>query len=170
MKLYLIRHADAVPLELVTGDDAARPLTEAGIAQAKGLASALSRHGIALDAVATSPLLRATQTAEALMPLVINGATPVQLEWLAPGCRRRKLAKAIQALELQSLALVGHMPDLSDFAAWLIGSRKAHIDFAKAAVAHIVCEDGPEKGGGVLHWLLPPEWQSAAPMKAQAEA
>jgi phosphohistidine phosphatase SixA len=53
---------------------------------------------------------------------------------------------------------VGHQPDLGEFAAWLIGSKKAQIDIAKAGVAFIHCEKEVTKGGGSLEWLVPPEW------------
>ena len=61
---------------------------------------------------------------------------------------RRKLARVLRALQCDSVALVGHQPDLGDFAAWLVGSRKAQIDFAKGGVAHLVCHDNPGKGAG----------------------
>ena len=53
--------------------------------------------------------------------------------------------------------LIGHMPDLADFLGWLIGSRKAQIDMAKAGVAYVTCED-VRKGDGTLEWLLTPDW------------
>ena len=51
---------------------------------------------------------------------------------LAPGGKAKKLARFLRKFGGESVGLVGHMPDIGDWAAWLIGSRKAHIDFAKA--------------------------------------
>src|SRR5439155_26342392 len=68
MDLFLIRHAEAAPLGSAgVQDDAERPLTRAGRASCKPLAEALQRIGVRLDRVATSPLLRARQTAEELL-------------------------------------------------------------------------------------------------------
>jgi phosphohistidine phosphatase SixA len=53
---------------------------------------------------------------------------------------------------------VGHQPDLGEWTAWLIGSKKAHIDLAKAGVAFLACPDGTRKGGGSLVWLVTPDW------------
>jgi phosphohistidine phosphatase len=160
MDLYLIRHADALPLgEQGITEDAVRPLSDEGTAQSRALAAALTRRGIQLDALVSSPLLRAHQTAEG----ILNGlAQPRPGTWqcnaLAPGGKRRKLGRFLRELKGNSIALVGHQPDLGRLAAWLIGSKKAQIDFAKAGIAHITCPEGPDKGKGILLSLMTPEW------------
>jgi phosphohistidine phosphatase len=163
MDLFLIRHADAAPLgEGGVQDDAERPLTEAGKAQCKVLSAALQRVGVRLDCVATSPLLRARQTAELLLE---NWPAPLPelalCEALAPGVKARKLARFLMKKGAGSIALVGHMPDLADHAAWLIGSKKAQIELAKAGVAHVECEKLPAKGSGILTWLVNTAWCEA---------
>ena len=165
MELYLIRHGEARPLAgSDVQDDAERPLTDTGHAQAQGLAAALQRHGVHLDQVVSSPLLRARQTAEGLMQ---NWKTPLPelllCDALAPDtARSRKVTKFLLKLTAKSLALVGHMPDLADYAEWLIGSKKAQIAIAKGGVARIDCEgEVPDKGTGTLTWLITPEWCKA---------
>lgn len=164
MDLYLIRHADALPLgEGGASEDSDRPLSEAGKAQAHGLATALQRCGVHPALVLCSPALRAKQTAEEMLAKWSGTAPPLKdCEELALGGRARKLANAIRRLGSESMALVGHQPDLCQFAAWLIGSRKAQIDLAKAGVACIRCVDEPSKGGGVLNWLVTPVWFGTA--------
>ena len=164
MELYLIRHADAQPLgEGGIEDDAERPLTAAGQAQCRALASALQRQKAHLDKIVTSPLLRARQTAEGLA-LHWTGAAPAQevCEYLAPGGRRRKLTRFLRNLGAESVALVGHMPDLNDYLGWLIGSKKAQVDLAKAGAAHVHFDGDPDKGDGVLAWLVTPDWCAGA--------
>jgi phosphohistidine phosphatase len=160
MELYLIRHAEAVPLgENNIETDADRPLTELGQTQAKGVATGLQRKGVALQLILTSPLLRARQTAEGLVQAWSGAAPEVQVcEELTPGTKPRKLAKAIKQFEREPVALVGHEPDLSAWAAWVIGSKRAQVALAKAGVAHITCPDGVGKGGGTLLQLLTPDW------------
>ena len=50
------------------------------------------------------------------------------------------------------------MPQLGDYAAWLIGSKKMQLDIAKAGIALITCGELPSKGLGSLQWLVTPEW------------
>lgn len=160
MDLYLIRHADAVPLgEQGIEEDAERPLTEKGEAQVKTVAAGLQRRGAILNVVVTSPLRRARQTAEGILrQWAVSAPQLVVAEELAPGGQPRKLARLLRSLGAANIAVVGHQPDLNQWAAWLIGSKKAQIEIAKAGVAHITSGDGPRKGAGMLQWLVTPEW------------
>jgi phosphohistidine phosphatase len=158
--LYLIRHAEATPLgEGGVTEDADRPLTPKGEAEAKTVASGLHRKGITLSAIVTSPLLRAHQTADAMLRNLPEPAPELKVcEELAFGGKRRKLNRFIKDLGLDKVVLVGHQPDLGEFAAWLIGSKKAQIDIAKAGIACITCDSKPGQGKGTLLWLVGPEW------------
>ncbi|HTU88859.1 MAG TPA: phosphohistidine phosphatase SixA [Gemmataceae bacterium] len=160
MELYIIRHADAQPLG--EGDverDEDRPLTAKGHTQCGPLAAALQRQGVHLDRIVTSSLLRARQTAENLIQDLAAPKPELHIcDHLAPGGKRRKLTRFLIGLGAQSMAVVGHMPDLALYAGWLIGSRKAQIDLAKAGVACIHFEDEADKGTGALVWMVTPEW------------
>ena len=160
MDIYLIRHADAFRLgERGATTDEERPLTEQGEAQARRVGAGLERRGVRPAVVLTSPLVRARQTADLVASQWLAATPPVQnLKELTPGSKRRKLARALGDLAKDSVILVGHQPDLGEWAAWLIGSKKAQLDLAKAGVAHIDCEGAPDKGKGTLRWLVPPEW------------
>lgn len=160
MDLYIIRHADAQPLgEGGIDSDADRPLTAAGQKQCAPLAGALQRHAVHLDRIVTSPLLRARQTAERLLEELSAPKPELHIcDHLAPGERRRKLTRFLCGLGAQSVAIVGHMPDLGEYAGWLIGSRKVQIDLAKAGVACIHFEEEPDKGAGALVWMVTPKW------------
>jgi phosphohistidine phosphatase len=160
MDLYLIRHAEAVSLgEQDINDDADRPLTSKGEGQARELGAALKRHNIRLDKVLASTLLRAQQTAEGMLS---TGTSPspelVSSAQLAPGGRKRKLARFLNQLGANAVALVGHQPDLDILAAWLIGSKKTQLEIAKGGIAYIVCSGPVNKRSGSLAWLLTPEW------------
>ncbi|MBI3411028.1 MAG: phosphohistidine phosphatase SixA [Planctomycetes bacterium] len=160
MDLYLIRHADALALgERGITEDDDRPLSEAGEIQAQHVSKTLQKKGVSLDKLVTSPLLRARQTAEWIVK-AWNGKAPetVICDELAPGGGARKLARFLRNQGGEHVGLLGHIPHLAEWAGWLIGSKKAQIDFAKAGFAHITCGDGPRKGRGVLQWLVTPEW------------
>jgi phosphohistidine phosphatase len=160
VELYLIRHADAAPLgEGGIVDDEARPLTPKGEEQGRQLGSGFRAKGLHLDLVLTSPLLRARQTAEQMLHEWPHPAPELKVcEELAPGGKRRKLSCFLSGVGSERLGLVGHQPDLGQYAAWLIGSKKAQLDLAKAGVAYISCEQRPGKGDGTLIWLVTPDW------------
>jgi phosphohistidine phosphatase len=165
MDLYLIRHADALPLEAAhTDSDADRPLSVTGQEQARALAAGLQRRGVQLNYLITSPLARARQTAEGILRHWPEGGAVPELrvcEELAPGGKRRKLARFLGGLAGEGVAVVGHQPDLGEFGGWLLGHRKDPLDLAKAGVALVRCEDGPGKGRGYLVWLVTPDWLNA---------
>ena len=160
MDVYLIRHADALALgERGITDDDERPLSELGEEQARNAASALQRRGVVLDRFYTSPLLRARQTAEAMLRIWSRPDLELQpCLHLSPGARPRKLARFLLKQEGEKVGLVGHMPHLAIVAGWLIGDKKVQIDIAKAGVAYIICGDSPGKGMGTLHWMVAPDW------------
>jgi phosphohistidine phosphatase len=159
MDLYLIRHADAVRLGEGGGsEDAERPLSPDGVEQARQLGRALRARGVSIGLVLTSPLVRARQTAEEMLSAWGEAKPELRTcEELEPGVKSKRLARFLRDHSDEAVALVGHQPDLSQHAAWLIGSKKAQLDFAKGGIAHILCER-TGRGGGVLNWLLTPEW------------
>ncbi len=110
VRLYLVRHAKAAP-----GDpDELRPLTPEGREQARLLAERLAAETI--DAVVTSPLLRARETAEVLGRAC--GLEAVPDERLAPGASSGD-ARLAAAGRGERVVLVGHQPDFGRIAAAL---------------------------------------------------
>jgi phosphohistidine phosphatase len=101
MDLFIIRHAEAQPLgEGGIQDDADRPLTAEGHAQCGPLAAALSRHGVRLDRIITSPLLRARQTAEGVLEDLTHPKPELHIsDHLAPGGKRKKLTRCLNGLD-----------------------------------------------------------------------
>jgi phosphohistidine phosphatase len=160
MDIYLIRHADAVPLgQNGAADDAERKLTELGHAQAQALGKALQDRGVHAATVVASPLVRARQTAEGLLGAWSRPTNELMVcPALAPGGKPRKLARYLEKLNAASVVLVGHRPDIETFAAWLIGSKKARIDLEKAGAALVRSEGEPGKGCGALVWVVTPAW------------
>lgn len=163
VELYIIRHADALPLG-ANGikNDADRPLSDRGWKQADWVGRALKKRSMRLDLIATSPLVRAVQTAQQIRSVyqLTEEQVPIRDE-LTPDFRPKILAEYLNGLAAESMAIVGHQPDLSRFIGWLIGDKDVAIDMAKAAVALIQAERPLEKGAGTLMWLLTPEWMEA---------
>lgn len=157
MHLYLIRHADAVPLgEQGIESDEQRPLTPHGEEQCQALAQALKRLGVRLDALLTSPLVRARQTAERL-----GAGRAKECRPLSPGGKKRQILEQVRESKGDAVGLVGHNPDLSEMVGWFVGDKGAGIELDKSGVACIAFDGKPAKGGGVLVWLCTPEWSAA---------
>ena len=119
MRVFLIRHADAVS-EDVAGSDEDRWLSPRGREAARGLARLLREQKVELDAIVSSPLPRAVQTAE----LVADGLDYLgSIEtWrtLAPGAHPRRAAGDLPTRG-GSVAVVGHEPGISSLGALILG-------------------------------------------------
>jgi phosphohistidine phosphatase len=134
VKLYLVRHAEAVS-EDIAGSDDVRWLSARGREAARGLARLLREQHVELDAVVSSPLPRALQTAE----LVASGldflGVVEALPSLAPGCHPRRAAEELTTRG-QAVLVVGHEPTMSSLGAYLLG-RPAFPSFRTAQCAAI---------------------------------
>src|SRR3954454_25418306 len=84
-EIYFIRHGLAEDRGEAWPDDAKRPLTDEGMSRMRKAVRGLSRMGVSIDVVLTSPLVRTRQTAE----IVAAGLDPrpslVNVESLTPG-------------------------------------------------------------------------------------
>jgi phosphohistidine phosphatase SixA len=125
VRLFVVRHAEAAP-----GDpDELRPLTDAGRAAARALGDRLADHG--LDAVLSSPLLRARETAEAIARPAGLVAEPD--ERLSPGADAEAVREAV-AGRGDTVVTVGHQPDCSEIVLALSGER---VSFDPGAVHEV---------------------------------
>jgi phosphohistidine phosphatase len=111
MRLLIVRHAEAAG----GNPDELRPLSSEGREHARALGARLREEGFAADAVVSSPLLRARETAEALG----LGAPEVD-ERLAPGATPFDLRDAAIGRG-ETVVVVGHQPDCSKAVAALTG-------------------------------------------------
>jgi phosphohistidine phosphatase len=114
MRLILVRHAEAVPGH----PDELRALTRAGRGVARELGERLVADGERPDAVVTSPLLRARETATELARAA--GCPVVPDERLAPGATPADVKAAVTGRG-ERVVVVGHQPDCGLIAAALTG-------------------------------------------------
>ena len=129
MRIYLVRHGDAVPEE-DAGSDRDRWLSARGREAARVLGRLLREQAVEVDTVLASPLPRAVQTAELIA---------ASLDHLEPIATRRCLEPSahprVAAGELASLGgavlVVGHEPSISSLGAFLLG-RPAFPSFRTA--------------------------------------
>ena len=114
VQLVIVRHAEAAAGE----PDELRPLTPEGRETARALGERLAAEGVRPDAVLTSPLLRARETAQELARPA--GLEPEPDERLAPGATAESV-KSAAAERGETVVVVGHQPDCSEIAAALTG-------------------------------------------------
>lgn len=158
--VYLLRHALAV--ERGEGDpqaDAERPLTVAGRRKLRRVAAAMRAMGISFDAVISSPLVRARQTADVIVRGLRMKCEVRLTANLAPGASPAALVRELKSLkaELESVLLVGHEPDLSGLASlWLTGGAGLAMTFKKSGLCRLNVERLGARRCATLEWLLPP--------------
>lgn len=112
MRLYLVRHAHAAPGE----PDELRALTPEGRRAARELGERLAAEGVEPDAILSSPLLRARETAEELGRA--TGVTPDPDDRLGFGATAVGVLAAAEGRG-ETVVVVGHQPDCGRIAAEL---------------------------------------------------
>jgi len=153
LQLYLLSHAHAGNPAHWTGNDADRPLSAKGRAQAQQLGRFLAERGVVPDTIVSSPKLRARQTANLVADALGVGVTGD--DRLAGPFDLAALAALIDGVGGTSLMIVGHDPDFSELAATLSGA--AELPLRKGALARIDLALPVGPACGILRWLLPPE-------------
>jgi phosphohistidine phosphatase len=158
MKLYLVRHAIAETGSLTT-EDSERGLTEAGKTKMARAAQGLRKMKVRPDVILTSPLRRAHETAQ-ILAAEMPGADIEVLAELAPGAKPASVVAALRPYSARkALALVGHQPDLSYLASFLLtGSQtRLDMDFKKGAVACFQAEFSEDPAHCTLEWFVTPK-------------
>jgi len=149
MELYFLRHGEADWPNWKKDDDE-RPLTKRGKREMHEVAKFLKRAKAEPDLIVTSPLPRASQTAEiAAEHLKVKCREDKLLE---PGFGRAELERLLKKYPGESLMIVGHEPDFSEVISELTG---ASLKLSKAGVALV--ELNRSWRDGRLLWLFPPK-------------
>lgn len=155
MRLYIVRHAWAGERgDPRWPDDAERPLTHEGKERFRRVVRKLAQRGVAPHVIATSPFVRARQSAEILTKGADGKAELFNVAGLAPGEDWKQALEWARHRREEEIAFVGHMPDLGELAAALVGCRRNSIGFSKGAVAAIDFPSHPAVGEGLLCWLV----------------
>lgn len=168
MKLYILRHGDAVDHDDPRFKENERPLTPKGIQRTKLLAHTLRQMEISFDAVLSSPLTRARETAQIVMRgLRLKGKVEVT-EHLAPSGSMKGLVAEINAIRPlpASVLLVGHEPYLSGFISLLCtGGTGLVVTLKKGALCRLQLDLPDCARCAALDWLLQPRLLGFKPPK-----
>lgn len=156
MILYFLRHANAGEHLINPNKDEKRALDKEGIEQCGYIGRALAALEVQVDAVVSSPLKRATQTAS-LVGNELGYEGKLQME---PGLRPEAgLADFRKLLEKyarqEAIMVVGHNPNLSQFLGSVISDSgcEASVELKKGAVAKVEMR----RTSGTLQWCLTPK-------------
>ncbi len=160
MKLLLVRHGPAADRDLGRakgGREDLRPLTDEGRARTRAAVRGLVRVVDAPDALATSPLSRAVQTAD-VVARAFELRPAARLASLAPSSPPADLLPWLREHTRAGLvACVGHEPHLGRLASWLLtGEDRSFVHLRKAGAALLDLGPRPEPGKARLEWLLAP--------------
>ena len=152
MRLYLVRHAHAVPEE----ENARRPLSARGRKTVRQIAAFFRASGALQPGhVWHSPLWRARETAEILARgLGLSRKTLVEIPGLGPDDDPTEIVRQLEAAG-EDVALVGHEPYLGALATRLVAGRGnlPVFEFKKGAVLCL------ERTGASwqIRWYFSPE-------------
>jgi phosphohistidine phosphatase len=155
MDLFFLRHGIAGDRGDWTGDDSLRPLTSKGRSQLAAAAKVMASLGLEFDAILTSPLVRARETAE-IIAVRLGAIDRLQEEpQLEPGFDIGKLSSVLAGTGRgRTLLLVGHEPDFSRTISALVGG--GNLVMKKGGLARVALADDQPLRGELL-WLLPPK-------------
>lgn len=158
-EIILMRHGIAASAAAPAfPDDAGRPLTPDGRRKMKEAGKGLVKLRLDIDWIVTSPLLRAAETAQ-IVAAAFSVSPPLDpLESLGSGGPIESLTAYLgKRPERRRPLIVGHEPQLSEFAARLIGAgRNANLAFKKGGCCLIRFEGPPVPSQGRLMWWLTP--------------
>jgi phosphohistidine phosphatase len=160
MNIYLLRHGIATSAEEMP-NDGDRPLTAKGSKRMRKGARGIRRLGLEFDAILTSPLARAHQTADVVAEALGQQSQLAVLDALQPGNSIDDLISSLSEYKnREHLLLVGHEPLLSEAAAFLLTGKKGiglEFGFKKGAICHIEVDTIPPRSPGTLRSFLAPK-------------
>jgi phosphohistidine phosphatase len=153
MKLYFVRHAEAIARRGQVVDEH-RYLTLQGRESFRLTAKKMAKKGNMPDAIITSPLVRAVQTAEILSEaLAFEGKLVVSPE-LAPGFDVAKLRRILASFKkTHRLVLVGHETDLGEVAGTLLKLGRP-LPLKKGMVVCLKIPPAKQNPQVSLKWIL----------------
>lgn len=155
MDVYILRHGKAEDTGPGIGD-ADRRLTKKGREKIFAAGRWIAAQELRFDLIASSPLVRAQETATIIAGCLGEKTRPVTWKVLAPGGNTDTVCQLIgKHPDLHAILLVGHEPLLSALISRIItGNENAAIAMSKGALAKIRNFSATQSPSGELHWLV----------------
>ncbi len=161
MELYLIRHGIAQERDSATIDED-RALTKIGQDKTKEVAKRLYNLGLRFDTILTSPLVRSCQTAEIFTACQLTSQLQISTD-LAPNGNIHSWLKWLEQQQYppsSKLALIGHQPDLGQWASLLVwGKANEGLILKKAGIIGLTLPlAGSPIGQSQMFWVTQPKF------------
>jgi phosphohistidine phosphatase len=157
MIIYFLRHASAGQSKTNPALDAKRPLDKDGIEQSAQMGRALNALDVQVDAIVSSPLKRASQTASLVGNEIGFDSKLIFSPALQPDASFASFRDLIEKHAKQdAIMVVGHNPSLSRFLSLLLtgGVNDRLIDMKKGGVARVELSS---RRPAELDWCLTPK-------------
>lgn len=151
--VVLLRHGVAEDASPQVPDEE-RSLTADGHARMKQNAIGLERTLPRVQAIYSSPLRRAMQTALWVSKAYRSRVEVRTTEALSPGATAQQFLDLLASIDVRRAVIVGHEPNLTDNLRTLLRLPEAHsIELKKGGCYGVRLDPG---GRATLEWLLPP--------------
>ena len=162
MNLYLLRHAIAAAKDDPAFEsDSERPLTKKGIKKFRKAAQGIERLEVSFDAILSSPLIRARQTADLVAEFLGQESAVEEIPALTPDSSpERLLSELIDYQGKEHVMLVGHEPFLGKLAGFLVTRKNdsdVRVPLRKGGICRIEIDAVPPTQPGQMHWLFTPK-------------
>ena len=155
MQIFFLRHANAGEPKINPTKDAKRPIDKLGIEQSHDVGRALSSLNITVDAIISSPLKRATQTAAVVANEIDHEEKVVIDNALRPGATWEQFQELLRRYSRKdAIMIVGHNPTMTEFLNKLVGTPHNALELKKGAIARVEKEG---RKAAVLKWCMPPK-------------
>lgn len=155
MEIYIVRHGVAADLDNEIVEEGYRYLTVHGRNHCKIVAQKLKDMKIKFDAVFSSPLVRAVQTAELFsQTLKYEGEIKTAIELIGGHSFNRFMQFIRRNSHYNSIGIFGHAPDVNTFCLNLINANNndLQLNFKNASVCNISYD--PKEEIGKFMWFL----------------
>lgn len=157
MIVYFVRHGSAGESKSNPTQDLRRPLDKEGVEQVSQIGRVLAALPVQADAIISSPLKRATQTASLIANELGHEAKVLFSQALSKEAEFDQFRALLQKRGRDdSILVVGHNPNLSRFLSLLLtgGTSAKAMELKKGAVA---CLEIDSRGRATLRWLVSPK-------------
>jgi len=157
MQIYFLRHANAGEPKLSPASDEKRSLDKLGIQQSHDVGRMLAALEITVDAIISSPLPRAMQTADVVASELGHKEKVIVDSALRPGAGYEQFQELLRRYSgKDAIMVVGHNPNLTEFLNRTLANDASLnvVELKKGSIARVEKEG---RSPAALKWYMTPK-------------